>query len=345
MFEFIPNKLSSKEAFSIVDEFYDGWFTSRNIGWNDVLTYFPGADNWDRATLFSGLLWMYYNYPIDFISAREDKIPGVKLYRQGNFHRVACFLVQSGMNKSVVESILTTMAESNMQGKYPAAKNIKTFEIDVAMKGEGFPDLEQAVIKESTKYAHPFGRQTKAGRVPVVNLKKRTKKGVIFTKKAIDIDNELTAYLNFEFTKLFGRKQDKKQEKKAVKVSQLKRKMEEEERKNKPRPTLLTLLDQINRENVQQNNQVPQYTVEEPKLRHNITNKQFVPFVYEEINLDIDPNVIADKITELTKSKSYPKSSTGSKRSDFSTESFVYSDKSGTPLNWDDDASSSMIEI
>src|SRR6056297_1114739 len=114
MFEFIPNKLSSREAFPIIDEFYDGWFTARNISWDDVLNYYPDAEMWDRATLFSGLLWMYYNYPIDFIAGSADKIPGAKLYRKTNFLRVACFLVKSGMNESKVMSILDQLINSNL---------------------------------------------------------------------------------------------------------------------------------------------------------------------------------------------------------------------------------------
>ena len=355
MFEFIPNKLSSQEAFPIIDEFYDGWFTARKLSWNDVLTYFPGADDWDRATLFSGLLWMYYNYPIDFMAGRADKIPGAKLYRRLNFQKVACFLVQSGMNKSVVQSILEKLAESNMKGKYPAVKDIKNIEIDEAMKGEGFSDAEMAVIKESTKYVHPFGRKTKAGRVVVADLKKRNKKGIIFTEKAIEVDNNLISYLNFEFLKLFGRRDDQRIERRVEKASRLKQKMEEEERRNRPRMTIQTLFDQLGLENVSvsldKDDNIPQYD-NEPKLRHNVTAKRFGPFMFEEINLDIDPNVIADKITELTTSGSSSSSvnskslsTSKSKRSDFSTESFFGSDRSdnsGTPLNWDD---ASSIEL
>lgn len=357
MFEFVPNNLSSREAFPIIDEFYDGWFKSQNISFDDVLEYYPGADSWDRATLFTGLLWMYYNYPIDYLARKDDRVPGAKLYRKTNFWRVVCFLIQSSMNESVTLSIIDALIDSNLKGKYPAAKSKEAMQVGEAIESGGFPNAEEAVIIKTKEINHPFARKTKAGKVPLAGLKKRVKKGVIFTQKAIDTDKELIPILNFEFMKLLTRRGERKGERMAArerqKESDLRREQERVMREKNRTGRLQRLLDQINVQNVSIEKttvrDLPQY-VEEPKLRHKVTNKRFVPFVFEEIDLDIDPNLIADKISELTasissssKSKS-SNSKTKSKRSDFSTESFAFRDESSSVLsNWEDDASS--IEI
>jgi hypothetical protein len=335
MFEFIPNNLSSREAFAIIDEFYDGWFDSQNITFDDVLKYYPGADNWDRGTLFSGLLWMYYNYPMDYL-AKMGKVPGAKLFRKANFWRVVCFLVQSNMNEPVTLSVLNTLIDSNLKGQYPAAKDKDALQLGDAIESGGFPNAEEAVIIDSKDLNHPFSRNTKAGKVPLAGLKKRIKKGIIFTNKAIAADKELLPQLNFEFMKLISRKGEKRDVRRAERVRQQDSELRREKERSEKVGVLDRLMDQINPENLSvQKQRVPQYT-EEPKLRHKVTTKPFVPFVFEEIDLDIDPNLIADKINELTSPIRSEYSFGSSKRSEFSVND------DSVLSNWDDESS---IEI
>jgi len=325
MFEFIPKKLSSHEAFPLIDRFYDGWFTARNLGWGNVMKYFPGADRWDRETLFSGLLWMYYNYPIDFVASDAARAPGAKVFRKANFWRVACFLVNSELTKNEARNILTKLIDSNAQGDYPAAKDRDSFEIEDALKGEGFTNAEERVIDMNKNHLHPFGKKTKDGVVPIPELKKRIDPKVIFTKKAITVDKNLIPYLNLEFLKYEGLREDLRDIRRAnqpvIKVA--------------PRAPRIRLLDQFKHFTGDKSaKKAPKYVKE---LKHKVTTKRFIPFVLEDIDLDIDPNLIADKIREISKT-----------RSDFSTESFssrrqtspFAASRSGTPLNWEDEASS-----
>lgn len=371
MFEFIPNKLKSREAFPIIDEFYEGWFTSRKIGFDDTATfedqfkgelgedierdtgpaltiveYFPGSEDWDRATLFAGLLWLYYNYPLDFLYTMDFKpsgIPGAKLYRILNFYRVACFLIQSGMDDKTVREILSELLDSNIKSKFYAVKDKKKMDLKDVLKGTGFPNAEEVVIMKDKRKNHPFGRKKKSGEiVPLDDLKKRTKNNIMFTEKAIKIDDELFSKLFFEFEKFYGgrlfMKERRDAKKESERLRELKRQREREEKDIGVNRLeyLLGLLDQMPKPEVsiEKSEEIPK--VNEDSLRHKVTKKTFKPFVFEEIDIDIDPNIIADKINEI--SESSQKSKRTDTRSDFSTESF------GVPSDWENISSSPFVD-
>jgi len=325
MFEFIPNDLSAEKAFLIIDEFYEGWFSSRKITFDTILKYYPGSDKWDRATLFSGLLWMYYNYPIDFMAARINKIPAARLYRKFNFLRIECFLLNSGMNKSKISKILNNLVDSNLQGDYPAAKSKANMDLDLDLDNiqSFYINSEAEIIKQFP--THPFSKNGKV----LPNLIKRIKDDVIFTSKAIDVDNKLIPYLSTEFVTSRRTKKDLKELRKEKKVEQM-------DQPEKPQlgyaERIQRLLDQVDRQNlvIGKVEEIPK--IVEPKLRHKITNKPFKPFIMEEIDLEIDPNVIADKIKEISLKSAYTESDT---RRDFSSNSFLKSDNSEGLLAWD----------
>jgi len=345
MFEFISKRASSKEAFEKINNFYDGWFTSRGLTYNDVLDYFPNADDFDRDTLFSGMLWMYYNYPMDYLYKKNKNISGHTLYRRANLMRITCFLYNAEVDG--FEDIIYTLAESSLHGEYPSYKTDEMaigaeYEIDYIADPDNFIMTADEII--ANKYLiHPLSRKMRSGaRVPVVLLKRRTSPRVLFTKKAIDIDNELMPALFLSLGKWEGLRDVK--EDVEVRLSEI--------IKAPIGELQLHLLDQVPMENIPGHVPViqtrkivgqemdvimgfePEVKASEKKseLRHVVTKKAFVPY-HEEIGFDIDPNVIAQKISDISSSEGeelfeWTSSSkrSSSNRSDFSTESFLQSD-------------------
>ena len=318
MFEFVSSKLSSRKVFPVMDKFYNGWFTARNIDFDNVLEYFPDAETWDKTTLFAGLLWMYYNYPMDYLEAIEKRKLGQKVFRKTNLVRVGCFLHNAVDNS---DQILTDILASNLKGKYPAARNMKGAEDALlsAVRGENFTHSEEEVIAKDPK--HPFARMVKGIPTPRTQLKKRLNADVMFTNAAIRNDAELTKVLHFEYEKLLGAREffvERRQKAKAAETQRAVKEQQLKEHRQERADAFRRLLDQLPAVQYVRGSPEPVVAADEP--RHKVSFKKFVPF-REDINIDIDPNMISEKIKSISigssqRSSSQMSSARSSQRSD-----------------------------
>jgi hypothetical protein len=303
MFDFISDNTNLTQKFKQIDTFYDGWFTERKITLDDVKDYFPNISKWDKETFFTGMLWLYYNYPIDFLYKQNIKIPGVKMFRKGNLARVACFLKESNLSSESQLNIMKKITETTVGKNSPyqvfGNEELRQSEIVYYLKGNYVSNIEEQIVLKNLN--HPFGKKDKSA---LNQLLKRIKPTVIFTQKAIANDKELSQILLVALSKweLFrGDRVEKRRELKEVNLENLKNKSLKERKRDELIAERGHLLDQAPSEILGIRKNEPEEVVVVKKLFHKITKKPFIPY-REELGFDIDPNIISDKIKEISDS-------------------------------------------
>jgi hypothetical protein len=97
----IPEKLNLKESYDYVDKMFNGWFSKHYITLESVKTYtfnialtkyFKNLTKFTSFQVLVGMLWMYYNYPIDWVCFHDDTISDKTLIYENNLYKLVCFL-------------------------------------------------------------------------------------------------------------------------------------------------------------------------------------------------------------------------------------------------------------
>lgn len=318
MFEFISNSKTLKQKYNKINTFFDGWFTSpEKPSLKDIEEYFPTISTWDGATLFSAMLWVYYNFPIDFLYKKNPNISGIKLYRKGNLARVACFIANSELSFEKQMEIMQNLIENTIgkDSAYSVYGSYPTEEIDAYLKGFYIQDIEDVIISKNLN--HPFD-------LSKILLKKRLQPDILFTKEAINIDKELMPRLVSELIKWEAFREfrvEKRQENKKQNIEQLNLENKQQKQQREAVEYARGLFDQAPGEILGiQSPWEPKTTyvkrgpfegafkvftgfVDQNKVvespRHQINTKPFIPYK-EEIGFDIDPWVISDKIRMIS---------------------------------------------
>lgn len=275
MYEFISDSLDSQQVFEKIDRFYDGWFTARSINWNKFLTTFPRSFTWTRDEIFPAMLWMYYNYPIDYLAAQSSNVPAIKNYRRANLIRIACFLKSAKVEDplAVLKELTTGYSEEGRNKLFKSDSDRLEF-LNQALENNEIADIEEKLLDRE-----PYKSLLK-------DLIQRSNLKVMFTKKAIALDKLLIPKLLEKFTIWEAGKPEKpiiQTKPKAVKKKG-------------------NLFDQLMMDMENQMVGVAKVPKEETIVKPNITNKPFVPY-REQIGFDIDPTIISDKIRQISGEK------------------------------------------
>jgi hypothetical protein len=276
MYKFISDSLDSQQVFEKIDRFYDGWFTARSINWKDFLEIFPSAFSWTKDEMFPAMLWVYYNYPIDYLATKSNNVPAIKNYRRSNLIRIACFL-----KSAKVENPINILKE--LTAGYANEGRNKLFKTD----SDRLEYLNQALENEEIKGIEATLLNQEPYKSLLKDLIKRSNLKVLFTKKAIDLDKTLIPKLLEKFTIWEGGRLERPDKKEKV----------EKVAKKKG-----NLFDQLMMDMENQKVGVAQVVKEEIFVKPNITKKPFVPY-REQIGFDIDPAVISDKIRQISGEK------------------------------------------
>jgi len=92
---FIPNK-SLKHTFKYVDTMFNNWFTRHGHTFSSVAGYFVDFSTFTSDQVLLGMMWMYYNYPIDWLLFNNQS----GNYNQNdwyiiNIYKLVCFVKKS----------------------------------------------------------------------------------------------------------------------------------------------------------------------------------------------------------------------------------------------------------
>lgn len=102
----IPKDLDLKQTYSYVDKMFNNWFSSHYITFKPLTTltfnialteYFPNLSEFNSDQVLLGMLWMYYNYPIDWLHFHDSTIDRLPVY-EINLQKLICFLEESGVS-------------------------------------------------------------------------------------------------------------------------------------------------------------------------------------------------------------------------------------------------------
>lgn len=279
MYEFISDSLDSRQVFNKIDSFYDGWFTSRKIDWKDFLEIFPRAFSWTKDEIFPAMLWMYYNYPVDYLVTKNTSVPRIKNYRRSNLIRIACFLKSAKVDSpiNILKEITTGYAT---QGRNKMFKNDQ----------DRFEFLNQVLENDEIKGIEETLFDKEPYKTLLKDLIKRSDLKIMFTKKAIELDNTLIPKLLQKFTVW---------EAGWLEIPHMRGKVAAKTPKKKG-----NIFDQLMMDMERQKVGEVKVAKDEP-IKHNVTNKPFIPY-REQIGFDIDPAIISDKIKQISGEKSVP---------------------------------------
>lgn len=275
MYEFISDSLDSQQVFEKIDRFYDGWFTERKISWNAFLTTFPRSFTWTRDEIFPAMLWMYYNYPIDYLATQSSNVPAIKNYRRANLIRIACFLKSAKVEDPLaILKELTTGYSNEGRNKLFKSDSDRLEFLNQALVNDEIADIEEKLLERE-----PYKSLLK-------DLIQRSSLKVMFTKKAIALDKLLIPKLLQKFTIWEGGRPEKS-------VKQATPKMPKKKG---------NIFDQLMMDMEKQKVGVEKVAKEETIVKPKITNKPFVPY-REQLGFDIDPAIISDKIKAISGEK------------------------------------------
>lgn len=91
----IPNNITLDKAYENIDYMFSKWFSKRKITFNDVKQYYDNIETFKPIDLLAGMLWMYYNKPIDVLVNAFPRIKGQKQFKKANLTFVNCFLKEA----------------------------------------------------------------------------------------------------------------------------------------------------------------------------------------------------------------------------------------------------------
>lgn len=218
----IPKKISLVEAYNHIDSMFLKWFSKIGITVEDVFDYYPNVITFDNDELLVGMLWIYYNYPIDWIATRLPNIPNRRQFRQVTLVRIVCFLRESGSEDAHIRRILHKLLEVNYKIAYSKQEN-KDYAID----------NENELLKVKLTDLYEYFLTTLDSSHP---LKSNAKQITTILKQRVESPHMFSVTRDNEMTKLLLPKlaiaQEALEEKEAAKQEAIEIKYEHELKKN-----------------------------------------------------------------------------------------------------------------
>lgn len=105
---YIPNDKSLKHTFKYVDTMFGNWFSNHGYTFSQQPTgpkdfsmpfagYFGNVASFTPDQVLTGMLLMYYNYPINWLGFNDANTQGSSLWYQMSLYKIICFLKKSKM--------------------------------------------------------------------------------------------------------------------------------------------------------------------------------------------------------------------------------------------------------
>jgi len=215
----ISEKLDLYETYKVVDQMFHDWF-SEYSSIDDTFHYFSEMGDWTSIDLFSGMLWIFFNFPMHFLLDRNADILGAKLYFSLNLVKIVCILEEAGYSNRKIQSILKKLLVDNE---------------DMLTKGTTIDDLlnkDLRILNPDTQIAekykhHPFKKTLKL-------LEKRR----LLPENIIQLDKEVQIQLGLGLTSL-NEKVEMKLAENEEKILQRQQQLVEINRKNARREELI----------------------------------------------------------------------------------------------------------
>lgn len=107
---FIPQKLNLKQAYKYIDNMFGNWYSKSFVTLDKIIYYYPNIVNFSSDEILYGMLWMYYNYIIDWLDFKYvGKLGDTSEIRFINLFYLKCFLQQSKKTDDEIRKIITTL--------------------------------------------------------------------------------------------------------------------------------------------------------------------------------------------------------------------------------------------
>lgn len=107
---FIPEKLNLKQAYKYIDNMFQNWFSKSYVTLDKIIFYFPNITQFSSDEIMYGMMWMYYNYIIDWLDFKYvGRLGDTSEIRLLNLLQIKCFLKAAKKSDEEIRKIITTL--------------------------------------------------------------------------------------------------------------------------------------------------------------------------------------------------------------------------------------------